>query len=820
MFRNYFKTAWRNILRNKTFSLINITGLAIGISASLVIYLIVSYDFGFVKFEKDGDRVYRVVSDMKFPDNDFKNSGVPMPLISTAQKELTGIELFVPFSTPNGDMNVLISNDLGKPDLYKKQTDILFADNNYFKMLGFTWLAGSQLNSLGEPFSVVLTESRAKIYFPYGDVSKIIGKTITYNDSIQATVTGIVKDLAAITDFTFKEFISYKTIENSGLGSNFGWGEWGSVNSSNQFFIKLNKGANNTAVTKQVQQLFDKNQKDAYLKNIFSLQPLRDIHFNSDYGNFGKRMAHRGTLYGLLAVAAVLLLLGCINFINLTTAQAVQRAKEIGIRKTMGSSKRQLIFQFLNETFFLTGIALIVSVIFIPFIIKLFADFIPPAINAGMLANTDVALFMLCLLIGVSILSGYYPALVLSKYNPVSVLKNQVSATGAAGRKAWIRKSLTVTQFVFAQAFVMATLIIGQQIKYALNKDLGFKKTGIITVQTPLDFFHEENLKPQMLTREVLLKKIQSVPGIDNACIAGAPPATAGSSMQTMKFNNGKKVTETTVLVKYADEDFLKLYNMKLAAGRYLRRTDTLTEYLINESYARFLGFKNPADAVGKFIEKRSGNIPVIGVVKDFYAKSIHEKIQPLAMSSNALYESTIHIALKPEANAGAWQTAIGQIEKAYKEIYPEDDFSYSFVDDSIKSFYDTEQRTSTLLSWATGLAIIISCLGLLGLVIYTTNQRTKEIGVRKVLGASVMQILSLISKDFLKLVMAAFIIAAPIAWWGMNKWVENFAYHIQIGAGVFVLAAVMMIVIAIITLAFQTIRTANANPVKSLRTE
>ena len=492
MFRNYFKTAWRNILRNKTFSVINIIGLAIGISASLVIYLIVSYDLGFEKFQKDNGRIYRVVSDMKFPDNDFKNSGVPMPLIQTSQKDLTGIEMFVPFSTPNGDMNISIRNANGKPDLYKKQEHILFADNNYFKMLGFTWLAGSQQNSLSEPFTVVLSESRAKTYFPYDDMSKVIGKTIVYNDSIQTTVTGIVKDLNEITDFTFKEFISYSTIEHSGLSNNMGWGEWGSVNSSNQFFIKLNAGTNAASVTRQIQQLFDKNQNNAYLKNIFSLQPLSDIHFNSDYDNFGQRLASRNTLYGLLVVAAILLLLGCINFVNLTTAQAVQRAKEIGIRKTMGSSKGQLIFQFLSETFTLTFIALGVSVILVPFILKLFSDFIPPEINSAMLASTNVGLFMGILLIVVSIFSGYYPALVLSKYNPVVVLKNQSAAAGSSGRKAWVRKSLTVTQFVFAQAFVIATLIIGQQIKYALNKDLGFKKDGIITVNTPLDFFHEE----------------------------------------------------------------------------------------------------------------------------------------------------------------------------------------------------------------------------------------------------------------------------------------------------------------------------------------
>jgi putative ABC transport system permease protein len=822
MFKNYFIVALRNFWRNKIFSLINIIGLAIGISASLVIYLIVSYDFSFDKFEKDRDRIFRIVTDMKFPDNDFKNSGVPLPLIPAAQKELTGIELFVPLSAPNGNLNVSIDQPSAKkPDVYKKQKSIAYTDGNYFKMIPYKWLAGSQQTALSEPFSTVLTLSRAKIYFPYDDVTKIIGKTIAYNDSIKTTVTGVVQDFDERSDLTFKEFISYSTIANSGLGGNLGIAQWGSVSSADQFYIKLSKGTDTSSVRKQIQQLFDKNQNSAYLKDVLTLQPLSDIHFNNDYDAFDNLIASMSTLNGLLAVAAILLLLGCINFINLTTAQAVKRAKEIGIRKTMGSSKRQLIFQFLSETFLLTIIATILSILLVPLILNLFSDFISPNIHAGMLANTNVIVFIIVLVIGVSVLSGFYPAMILSKYNPVLVLKNQLGTTSPSTRKAWLRKSLTVTQFVFAQAFVIATLIVGQQIQYALHKDLGFKKDGIITVQTPLDFYHSENLKSQANTREVLLRQILSLPGVANACIASDPPATSGGSMTTMKFNNGKKEIETTVQVKYGDESYFKLYNMQLVAGRFPRKTDSLTEYVINENYARFLGFKNPADAVGKFIEKGDKNgVPIVGVMRDFYARSMHEPIKPMAIYSNAIYESTLHIALKPETSRGEWKTTIAQIEEAYKHIYPQEDFSYNFVDDTIAKFYDTEQRTSTLLSWTAALAIIISCLGLLGLVIYTTNQRTKEIGVRKVLGASVLQIVNLISKDFLKLVVVAFMIAAPIAWWGMNVWLQNFVYHIQISIGLFVTAGALMILIAIITLSFQTIKAASANPVKSLRTE
>ncbi|HRH58998.1 MAG TPA: ABC transporter permease [Chitinophagaceae bacterium] len=821
MIKNYFKTAWRNVSRNKIFSFINIVGLAIGISASLVIYLIVSFDLSFDKFEKNGDRIYRVVSDMKFPDQDFKNAGVPMPLIPAAQKELTGIEMFIPLSQPGG-LNVSITPDAGsKPAVFKNQSDIVYADNNLLRMLQYQWIAGSPKNSLSVPFTTVLTESRARAYFPGNDVSKAIGKTIAYNDSIQTTVTGIVKDITATTDFTFKEFISYSTIENSGLKNNVGWGQWSSVNSSNQFLVQLNGGTNAELVSKQLQELFNKNRKDAYLENIFSLQPLADIHFNSDYGTYTEPQAHKPTLYGLLAVAAILLILGCINFINLTTAQAVQRAKEIGIRKTMGGSRSQLMLQFINETFFLTLIATLLSISFVPLIIQLFADFIPPAVNTRMLMNTGPVTFITVLLILVTLLSGFYPAWVLSKYKPVLVLKNQAYANTSASRTAWVRKTLTVAQFVFAQSFVIAALIVGAQIQYTLNKDLGFKKDGIITFSTFTNWNDFDNPKPAIQKREVLLHRLQALPGINKVCLGGAPPASNGTSMQTMKYNNGKKEIETTVEVKYADEDYFKLYNMQLIAGKFPQRSDSLIEYAINENYARFLGFKNPADAVGKMIEHGDGGgIPIVGVLKDFYSQSLHAAIQPLVYYSIYGNESKMHIALQPETKPGEWKTTIAQIEKAFKEVYPEQDFTYVFVDETIAKFYDKEQHTSTLLSYATGLAIFISCLGLLGLVIYTTNQRTKEIGVRKVLGASVLQIVSLISKDFLKLVIIAFVIAAPLAWWGMNEWLKNFAYHTQLNIWLFAAAGFIMIVIAFLTLAFQTFNAASANPVKSLRTE
>ena len=813
MFKNYFIVALRSFWKNKVFSLINVAGLAIGISAALVIYLIVHYEFSYEEFRKDKSHIYRVVTNMHFPDQDFKNSGVPGPLPPAVRNEIPGIDKSTVFWQGNS-MKVTVPQKNEKEKVLRKQDHIIFADEQYFRFFSYQWLAGSPDLSLDEPDKVVLTESRAKVYFPFADISNAIGQTIIYDDSIKATVTGVVKDLDEITDFTFKEFVSYPTFTRH-LKNNYGYDEWGSVSSSSQFFIQLKNGIDPKTINGQLAALRKKHEKNAYLATDHFLQPLTDIHFNSDFDAFDQRQGDKPTLYGLLAVAAFLLLLGCINFINLTTAQASQRAKEIGIRKTMGSSRRQLVLQFLCETILLTLLATIVSVLFTPGILHLFSAYIPEGLHFDLWQQPHLFVFILTLILVVSFLSGFYPAMILSGYKPVSVLKNVAYANTAQSRRVWIRKTLTVSQFVIAQFFIIATMVVGKQIRFSLNKDMGFSKDAIIDFRAPYNYQNPDN------KQFVLQQKLKGLPGIRRLSLAGPPPATQGLNISTMKFNKNGKEIESSVEVKLADTAYFGLYNMKMDAGRNLRQSDTLKEYVINETYARFLGFKNPADIIGQTLERSGRKIPVVGVLADINTKSLHSAIQPLAFSCEAKEHSTFHIALSPKGNnTDNWKATIAKIETAWKEVYPEEDFQYEFLDESIARFYKKEQDTAKLLNWSTGLAIVISCLGLLGLVIYTTTQRTKEIGVRKVLGASVTQLVSLLSRDFLQLVIFGFIIAAPLAGWAMNKWLEDFAYRTSISWWIFAMSGLLMIIVALLTLSIQTIRSAIANPVKSLRTE
>ena len=814
MLKTYFIIAWRNFFRNKIFSLINVLGLSIGISCAMVIFLIVRYDYTFDRFEKDSDRIYRVVTTLTFSGTPMHFSGVASPLAGAVKSQISAVEETVGFHQYNGSPKVTIKKKDGeKPFQINHQEDIIFADQSYFKMVPYQWLAGSPEISLTEPFKVVLTEARAKVYFPSVPFTEMIGKQIVYDDSIVTTVSGIVKNQTANTDFIFREFISQSTIPASGLQKIYTWSDWGWINSGTQLYLKLKPNASVQQVEARMTSLAKENDKGSngfHMTTVFKLQPFSDLHFNSEYGVYGDHIANKPTLYGLLAVAGFLLVLGCINFINLTTAQASQRAKEIGIRKTMGSSIRQLMVQFLTETFFITLVSVILSILITPFLLKVFADFIPKDLHFNIWQQPSILGFLFLLTGLVTILAGFYPAMVLSKFKPVMVLKNQAFSGNSVSRKAWLRKGLTVSQFLIAQFFCMATLITVKQINYMLNRDMGFKKDAVINVNTP--FVRD---KPDH-RRFLLTEDIKKIQGIAMVSIGDDAPSSSGWSARNMKFIDGKKEIQTDVRIKSGDTNYLRLYHINILAGRNVEASDTTKEWLVNETYMHILGFQKPSEVLNKQVN----GMPIVGVLADFNQESLHAPVKPLAFSTEMRNSFSLHIALKPQQTAGSWKTTIAEVEKAFKKYFPEEDFKYAFVDESIAKFYKSEQDISHLLQWSTGLAIFISCMGLLGLVMYTTNLRIKEIGIRKVLGASVSHIVSIFSKDFLSLVFIASLIAIPLSWWAMNKWLENFAYKTSLSWWVFVLSTLLMMLVALITLSIQTIRAASANPVESLRSE
>jgi ABC-type antimicrobial peptide transport system permease subunit len=822
MIKTYLKSAIRNFWRHKLFTLINIVGLSVGISAALVIYLVVHFDFTFDKFHHDGNRIYRVVTSYTLNGNLSYSSASPIPLADAAKKEANGVETAAPFETI-AHLDVVIPNSQTAGTRYKEQDDMIYADERYFNMFNYHWLAGSAKTALTGINQVVLTAARAKLYFPNLSPADVVGKTIIYDrhyDQQTSVVTGIVEQPLGNTDLAFHDFISYNTFKAVKTlqykftdwypNTNLAW---------DQYFIKTTADAGPISVEKQLNSILKAHTATDQQFNRSSyqlhLQPLADMHFDSRYGIFYNRpTANKPALYGLIVTAIMLLLLGCINFINLTTAQATQRAKEIGIRKTLGSSRKQLVCQFMLETFCITLMAVIISAALTPVLLKAFAAFTPPGLKANF-ANPGITLFLLGLTIIVSLLAGFYPAKVLSGYKTLQVLKNQSGNDNSQNRNSVLRKTLTVTQFVIAQFFVMSTVLVSKQVYYALNKNLGYKKDAILIIETP---WQNRSMQVQYFFRN----KLMAIPQVKQLSMGIDAPASNYTDMEQATYNDGKKEIKTDVLPKFGDENYTKIYHLKLLKGRILEQRDTLSGMLINETYAKAIGFKNPADAIGKAISFHGEHRQVVGVLSDFHQSSLHDAIKPviLLIQPGQYFNRIFHIALNPQTAPGDWEKAIAAMNSLWKQSYPEQDFDYHFFDENIAGFYESEQRTSTLLSWATALSIIISCLGLLGLAIYTTNQRTKEIGIRKVIGASVSQMVVLLSRELALLILVAFVVVTPIAWLAMNKWMQSFADRTPISWWIFAASGGGMLVVAIITSSFQTVKAAIANPIKSLKSE
>jgi len=800
---NSLRLSLRSLLKRKVITGINILGLSIGISAALIIYLIIQYDYSFDRYEPDRDRMYRVVT---HGDN-WDNAGVPVPLPRTLTG-ISGIEqsaFMMGMNDGGTKVSVLQGNDK-EPRLFKQQDKFAYADGNYFSVFPHQWLAGNPAVSLKDPHQIVLSESLVRRYFSGVTSDQVIGKTVMVDDSIPMVVSGVVRDLTASTDFDLKAFLSQATISSSrGLKDQHEWDEWGSTNSVNQVMLVLSPGVKPANVTQQIMRLFKTRTGGSQDKTTVSLQPLSDIHFNEKLE--GK--VSKSTLLSLSLVAVFILLLGSINFINLSTAQASERAKEIGMRKILGSSKRQLIARYLSETALLTAISTLFSLLITPLIIKVFSDFMPEGLDAGRILQSHVLVFLVILIVIVSFLSGIYPALVLTHIKPLSVTRNSTLSTEGGNRRIWLRKTLTVSQFVIAQVFIIGVLVVNSQIQYAVNKDMGFRKDAIINFYVPFDWAHPDGKK------YVLRDKLRSIPEIQEVGLGFGAPAIGGYMTTEVEFKEGKKDIRLPVDSRNGDTNFIGLYNIRILAGQNVLPADSPTQVLINETLARDLGFQHPADAVGHMLSEGQ---PIVGVMADFHLASVRTPIHPMIFTYNSKAGLVMNVAL--HRSPDTWQRAIAKMQKAWEQVYPDQPFTYTFLDKEVAKFYEQERRLSGLLTWAAGVAILISCLGLLGLVIFTANQRIKEIGIRKVLGATVAQIIGLLSKDFVQLVALAFLIAVPIAWYGANQWLQSFAYHTGLKWWLFAIGGVAMLIIALLILSIRAARAALANPVNSLRTE
>jgi putative ABC transport system permease protein len=813
MFRNYFMTAWRNIVNKKVYTIINVLGLSLGLCTCIVIYLICNYEFSFDSFHPDKKYIYRVMGDVtENTGNKLHFGRLPFAVSQNGNSEISGIDNIAGAIPFNASISIPGDNVPAKKFESKaadsKYITTAIVQPGYFRIFKYQWLAGNPVNALAEPLKVVLTENKAKQYFGNQGFNDIVGKRIVYDDSLTVTVSGIIKDWNKNTDLGFTDFISSSTLHSNYLKSKINIHSWAEPFMNTWTFLKLSRNTSPAKLTAQLESLV-KRHAAADVKLSLRLEPLSEVHFNADVIENPIRTAHKPTLYGLMAIALFISILAIINYINLSTAQSIQRAKEVGVRKALGGSRASLISQFLTETLALTIVAVSLAMLLVNPVLATFHSFIPKGVEVDFF-NPSTAVFLLLVTAVTSLLAGLYPAKVLSSHLPVFVLR--VSGAQREGEKWILRKGLIIFQFVVSLIFIIASIVIGRQLAYTRDKDPGFNANAIVILSTP----RGDNVSKI----SVLAEKVKKISSVNHVALQWLPPMTENARGMQLKFkSNDEKEIEVGQVA--GNENFIPLYEIKLLAGRNLEPADTVKEFVINEALLKFMDCKHPQDAIGKILYWNDKPYPVVGVVSDFHIGSFHDLITPLCIINRPERESSLAIKLATKGkHSNTIRGTLSQIERAWKQIYPNATFEYQFYDESLELLYEKDLQTATLVNTAMAITIFISCIGLFGLMLFIVEKRAKEISIRKILGAGIVNIVVMLSKDFVVLVIIALLVASPIAWYCMNQWLQSFAYHIHINGWVFLFAGMGAIFIALITVSLQAIKAAIANPVKSLRTE
>ncbi len=794
MLKNYFKVAFRNLWRHKGYSLLNILGLAIGMTACFLIFLYVRFELSYDDFNTKKDRIYRVVADIKTPTEVINAGGPSWAVPPNAKDEFPEIENFVRIAAND---NVLFR--LG--DKKFQEENVMWADSAFFQVFDYKLLKGDPKTALKEPFSVVLSQKMAKKYFGKEDP---MGKTILVTgDGSPAKVTGIMKDIPANSYIQGEPVLSMSTITqkfDAGLDSQ--WGNYG----ANAYFL-LKKGTNAKKLEAKFPGFLErrngKEMKQSQMYATLFLEPLKDVYLRSTRN--GDSKGNITNVYIFSIVGLFILLIAAINFVNLTTARASDRAKEVGIRKVVGAGKFQLASQFLGESIIICFIAFLLSIGLSVVLLPGFNSLAGKTVSEGVFSNGGNIGLLLGVAVSIGVLAGIYPSLVLSAFRPVAVLKGRF-ATGNKG--IILRKALVIAQFSISVALIIGTIIVYNQMSFMRNRELGFQKDQMMIVDTNGD-----------KGRDALYTSLASLPGVEGEALSSSVPSTGNPGAYSEIENTHGDLQIANLDLYFVGFDYIPVYKMKVLAGRPFSRdfpTDTTQSMVLNEAAIKMFGYSKPADAIGKKFKQWGREGQIIGVVKDFHFRGLQEPIKPLSMRieqgrTNLL---SLHVSAK---NIPA---TIAAVEKNYKQFIPNRPFSYFFLDEHFNEQYKSEEQFGKLFLNFAILAIFISCLGLLGLASYSTMQRTREIGIRKVLGASVSGIVNLLSKEFLTLVGISFLIAMPAAWYFMHTWLKDFAYRTPINWWVFVLAGFLAIIIAFVTISFQAIKAAVANPVKSLRTE
>ncbi|WP_229204229.1 FtsX-like permease family protein [Dyadobacter alkalitolerans] len=801
MVLNYMKIAWRNLRKNHAYAFINITGLALGIGCALLIFALVRYHYQTDRHHRNYERIYQFTSRFTSSTSEFNIQGIPYPFGQAARNDYPGIEhiaMLEEWYSPLVSVPVAKQADKKVKD---KNHNGAFVEPSYFSIFDYTWLAGGP-EALTEPGTVVISAEMARKCF--GTTTNIIGRTLRLDARIPARVVGVFADYKDNTDLDYSILAAWGSVKEQ-LGSRPEDQPFDNTNGSTHCYALFNDNFTAADWERQLPSFVKKYNPAKIKETSYPAIPFSTTHLSAEYGGVSK-----GLLLSLTLIAVLLIGTASINFVNLATAQALNRAREVGVRKVLGSTKAQLFWQFIGETALIVCAALALAIGIFQYGQTLANTSLNGPFRFTFYFSTSVLGWLALLVITVILLAGLYPALVLAGFRPVVALAGRLTTHQAGGFN--LRRGLVVTQFAISQMLIIGLIVVGSQLRYVQRKDLGFRKEAILTVSLP-------NLPAQDLVKMRAFRNLATaIPEVGQFSYSmGGPPQSGWSSETRVRLDGRPSQEPYGPQQAWIDADYVGLYGLKLMAGRNLQASDTAREALINETFMQRLGFSRPTDVVGKVLHKAGfAPLEIVGVLKDYNQSDLKQRIKPLFLTTMATGFYSANIQLR-SAN---YAHVLARLEKAYNQVYTDSFFEPAFVDEQIQEFYQQEQTMGKLINFFTGIALVIGCMGLYGLVLFMVTQRTKEVGVRKVLGASVGSILWLFSWEFIQLIGIAFALAAPAGWWAMNSWLKNFEYKISINPFVFLLALLASVLVALITVSFQSVRAALTNPVKSLRSE
>lgn len=811
MLQNYLRLALRHLLKNRLYATINIAGLAVGVAACLLIFRLVHYELSFNTSFKHYDRIGRIVT------NDFTHTegasftpGIPVPAMDEMQQKVPAFAQFARTHTmwPTITVPSAPGSFLGR----KIPTDddhetAIFTEPAFFAIFDWSWLAGDATSALQEPNSVVLSEKMAEKCF--GAWQMAIGQTVIMDNMTLLTVRGVVSNPPPNSDFQCHIFVSYETLKKA-PDLYYYYPEWGSTSSNEQAFTLLTDAhqwaAADAALAQVGQEYYKKNPRGT---RVHAFQRLRDVHYDERYGSpAGNHLMEKSRLWILAFIGALGLAMACFNFVNLATAQAASRSREVGVRKSLGGSRGQLVRQFMGETIVIVAFSVVLGAVLAWIGAPLLQYISDVPASQRFLSEPAVLLFLLIATVVVSVLGGFYPALVLSGFEPVRALKNSITSSTIGGVS--LRKALVVTQFVIAQALMIGTLVTISQMNFLKKMDLGFQPDLVYVVQG----IGADSSSIQRFER--FKNQIKAIPAVLSFSFSSDVPSSSNNWASNFAYN-GTEDAPFSTFMKIVDADYFQTYGLDLVAGRALAASDTVKEYIVNELLLKKLGITDPQEAIGKTFRLGGGQRKtIVGVVRNFTANSAHEEMKPMIIFSRRSDYSTAGIKIRPEN----LQATTRDIQRIFEQTFPEQVFDGQFMDEIIAEFYRDEARFSALCKGFAGLAIFISCLGLYGLATLMAFQRTKEIGIRKVLGASNSSVVGLLSRDFLVLVLIAAVVAVPLAYYAMYTWLQDFQYQTPLSWWLFASTIGLAMAVAFLTVGLRTLSAARANPVDSLKSE